>query len=260
MNATYFTYNGIFSAMFGLKIASFNNNNSAEESTIFSPEITTIKSKGMKRFYTTNIDVSKPPELTFTMISESVIDDIHKREILAWLNSGNDFQKLEITKDNMSENYYYMCKFSDINEIRINGYCVGYSVTAILDSYYQYGKPTQVSLANGEYNDQLIIITNKSDIIDDYISPVISFKLNNNGSVKIINESDDSTREFIITDVPANKDIIIDNELKIIDGDGAFLSNFNKNWLRLKKGNNVLKITIDGEIKIICPQLMCIGF
>ena len=260
MNASYFTYNGIFSAVFGLKIASFDSNTSADETTIFSPEITTAKTKGMKRFYATNIDYSEPPEFDITMISEAVIPEIHKREILAWLNSGNDFQKLEITKDGSTESYYYMCKLTDIREVKVNGYCVGYTVKAVLDSYYQYGKSTSVKLSNNNYTEHSISITNQSDIIDDYVYPQITFKLNNSGTIKIVNETDDSTREFIFTDIPANKEIIIDNDLKIINGDGAFLSNFNKKWLRLKRGKNNLKITIDGEIEISCPQLMCIGF
>ena len=67
-------------------------------------------------------------------------------------------------------------------------------------------------------------------------------------------------RSFIMDNLPIRKEIVVDNELKIIEGDGVFLSNFNKNWLRLKKGKNILRITVDGSVTVICPQLISVGF
>ena len=258
-NATYFIYNGTLSALYGLKIASFDGSNSPQETAIFSPNITTAKAKNMRRFYSSSIDFDSPPEMNFSVVSETVINNIAKREILAWLTSGNDFKKLEIM-ENDGESYYYMCKFSQISEITVGGFCVGFNLVATLDSYYQYGKSTVATLEDGEHNEAVLNIINKSDINDDYVYPAVSFKLSAGNTIKIVNITDDDTRVFEFVGVPENTTITVDNDLKIIDGQGVLLSNFNKNWLRLKKGTNVLKITGNGSVTITCPQLMLVGF
>ena len=51
MNAIYVTYNGVFSAQYGLKLGSFGGNDSTEERTIFDPSVSTQKAKNMKHFY-----------------------------------------------------------------------------------------------------------------------------------------------------------------------------------------------------------------
>lgn len=257
-NATYIMYNGIHSANFGLTIGSFNEE-SLVETTVFSPNISTSKTKNMKRFVASGIDEDSAPECEMTLVSNVPIHDIRKRDILSWLNSGKDFKKLVIQKP-CTEEYYYMCKFKDIKELKVGSQCVGYSMTAVFDSPYQYGRDTELKLANGIYEDKLVSILNKSDFTDEYVYPLLSFTLSDGNSLKIVNITDDESRVFEFTNLPTNKPIIIDNELKIIDGDGALLGNFNKNWLRLVKGKNNLKITIKGSLKITCPQIISIGF
>ena len=259
MNATYITYNGVFSAIYGLKMNTFDGNDASSETTFYSSNISVSKSKTMKRYYITNIDQDNPLEKDISLISDNIIHDINKREILAWLTSGHDFVKMIIHRPEMEE-FYYMCKFKEVSEIKVNGVCVGFKMKVVFNSPYQYGAETKLVLNNGNYTDKLVSITNKSDINDDFVHPVLKFKLNSGSTIKIINMTDDENRVFEIINLPINKEIIIDNELKIISGDGVFLSNFNKNWLRLKKGKNNLKITFDGELNITCPQIMCIGF
>ena len=63
----------------------------------------------------------------------------------------------------------------------------------------------------------------------------------------------------------------VDNELKKITANkgGHLLQNFcymdgakmsHKNWLRLRKGENILNININGTVTIDCPQYIKIGF
>ena len=258
LNATYITYNNILSAEFGLFVGSLDDNGSVVESTLFEYGASTKKSKGMNRFYFEDIDLESAPEIEFSLVSMSVINDITKRDIIAWLTSGHGFQKLIMHKPE-TEDYYCMCKFIGINEICVNGFCVGFKIKAVLDSPYQYGRDTKAELTAGTYSAQTLKITNLSDFTDKYVYPLVKFKLTSGNSITIVNLSDDENREFKLTGLPTNKDIIIDNELKIITGDGVFLSNFNKNWLRLKKGTNTLSVTLTGSLTITCPQIVCLN-
>ena len=56
--------------------------------------------------------------------------------------------------------------------------------------------------------------------------------------------------------------ITVDNELKIIESTigGDRLSHFNKNWLRLQHGVNMLQITFKGTMTITVPTYAMIGF
>lgn len=257
-NATYFTYDGVLSARYKLKISSFDDN-STQETNVFSQEITTSKPLFRDKYVISAINHSGAPEVEVSVLSAAIIDDMKKREILTWLCQGDSFKKLIIHKPEV-ETFYYMCKFKSVSEITVNGYCVGFKMVAVLDSPYQYGLTTKLDVDSGVHTAEEFTILNKSDYIDRYVYPLLTFKLNNTGSITIVNTSDDITREFKILDVPAGNEITIDNDLKIIDGEGAFLHNFNKNWLRLKKGENKLQITVDGEVHITCPQIAHICF
>lgn len=259
LNSTYFTYNGVLSAKYNLQIASFESSEGTQETNIFSQTINTGKSGRSNNFQISSVGYETIPEATFTVISPVIIDEIRKREIMSWLCQGDDFCKLIINKPEV-EDYYYMCKFKDVNEITKNGYCVGFKLTAIFNSPYQYGRETSASLPEGNYDNYEIEIINKSDFEDRYIYPKIEFTLTDGDEIEIINQTDDETRIFKFVKLTKNKPVIIDNELKIIEGDDAFLSNFNKNWLRLKKGKNKLKVTFKGSLKITCPQIVQIYF
>lgn len=261
-NANYFTYDGIMSAQFGLQIASFDENGALQETSVFSPSITTNKSKNMKRFYATNVNINEPPQIEVTLVCEKGIDKITKRQVIAWLSKGQDFKKLVIHQTDM-EDFCYMCKFQDISELTIGSVCVGFTMTALMNSPYQYGNDTVVTKQSANYDNYRVVIRNASDILDDYIYPKIEFTLasGSNHSISVINETDDSAREFKMSNLPEGVKIVVDNELRIIDGAGVLLSNVEKkNWIRLKEGDNVLRITLKGEFSIICPQYMNVGY
>lgn len=301
MEDIYITYNDVLSAKYGLRLGFFGSD-STEEGVIFSSEIQTQKAKNIKRFFITSINETQAPELEMTLLTDGIIPNIQKRQILAWLNSGNDFKKLVIHSP-MLDQVYYMCKFREISEIKVSGQCVGFKMTVILNSPYQYGADSVVNLKVEDYRNYEVAIVNKSDVLDDYIYPIVKFTINNGTRIEITNLTDrifykatasqpgsllvvkDSTniegkkdmihlkdvkgfnvgdyviqRSFIMDNLPIRKEIVVDNELKIIEGDGVFLSNFNKNWLRLKKGKNILRITVDGSVTVICPQLISVGF
>lgn len=257
-NATHLIYNNIHSATFGLRIGSFNDEK-MQETTVFSPSITTVKSKNSKRFVASNINEENAPECELTLISELPIHDILKREILSWLNSGKEFKKLIVEKP-CTEEYYYMCKFRDIREIKVNNQCVGYSMTAVFDSPYQYGRSTELKLEEDKYNEHSFVLVNKSDLPDDYTYPFITLTSSINNGRLIIQNQKEGMKPFELTGLLAGETITIDNELKIIEGKGATLNNFNKNWLKLIKGENNIAITFEGSITITCPQIIAVGF
>lgn len=257
LKATEFTYDGIYSGQYGLKIASFNSN-VLEETTYVVPNIVVSKPARSKKFYYLDFTYDSPPAYSFSIVSEDAIQEEILREILMWLDSRKGFKPFVIMQPGFDE-FTYNCIFTVTSLIYHAGNCVGLNLSAIFDSLYVMGKPIkQIVHGNGE--DKNIVLCNDSDNVDEYTFPVVEF-CTSDGSISIINMSDDSLREFSFNGVIPNATYKVDNELKIITGDGSdLLSKFSKKWLRVLHGKNQLKVRVNGTVTITCPRYIRISF
>ncbi len=258
-NATYFTYDGVYSGAYGLQIASFNSD-TVEDTSVFAPTLNIAKSARARRFLHNGITYDEAPEYTFSIISQEAISDLQRREMLTWLVGRNDFKKLQMHQPEF-EDYYYNCVFTSADLIYVRGRCHGFTVTAKFDSIFAYGRPKKVTVT-GNGTAQTVKIFNNSDIPDDYIYPTVSFTMTEEGDVTILNTSEIIQAAFKFTGLRNTESIVVDNELKIIESTigGDRLSCFNKNWLRLQHGANVLQITFKGTMTITVPTYAMIGF
>lgn len=265
-NAIYFTYDGVYSGDYGLKIATIDREY-VETTTAFAPTLSMAKGAKSKRFFYSGIDYEDSPEHQFSILSEDAITGTQKREILSWLTGRNGFRKLYIHQAEYDD-VYFNCIFKNVDIIYVGGQCHGFTVTAKFDSIYCYGTPTEVVKNLGEGSTISVTIHNESDVLDDYVYPIVEFDTD----IEIKNNSDNGrvtkyTSKRIIeadgSESVVNEKVTIDNELKIIEGTygGDKLSNLNEfRWLRLKKGANKLEITGKGQVTIICPKYILLGF
>lgn len=261
LSATDFTYDGVFSGVYGVQIASFNDS-VVEETAYVTPTTTIVKPPMAKKFYYIGSKYEEAPTFEFSIISEKPIPDLVQREILLWLDNRKGFKTLVIHQPEF-ETYTYNCIFNVTSIIYHAGRCVGFNLQATFDSPYHYEKPRTESVDSDGTEEAEITIYNNSDIIDDYVYPTVTFKLDEEGDVEIYNTSDDSLRMFSFKGIPANVEVTVDNEMKIISSDPAdnYFTKFNGlKWLRLVKGKNILKVKINGEVKITCPQYAKIRF
>lgn len=255
--ATEFTYDGTHSGTYGLKIAGFNSD-VMEEAQYVVPTINTAKSAKSQRFFYLDATLDSPPTYDFSVVSETAIHETTLRDILKWLDCKKGFRELVIMQPDYA-GITYRCVFTVTSLIYHRGNCIGLNLTATFDSPYQYGTPIKVNLS-GDGAVKEIVIYNDSDNVGEYTYPNIEFK-SSDGKISIINMSDDETREFKFEGLAANTTYKVDNELKIITGEGGdLLSKFSKKWLRLRRGANKLKVTINGTAVINCPQYIKIAF
>ena len=261
-NATYFTYDGIFSGVYGVMIADFDDER-VVETEAFSPSLNTVKGANSVRFYHNGITYDNAPTYQFSIISQNPIPDVIRREMLSWLVGRKQYKKLIIHQPDI-EKYYYNCVFTNTEIIYVNGNCHGLRLTAEFDSPYAHGDPTSVTVGSGE---NTVIINNKSDIIDEYTYPIVEFcgrdKSYSSSFVSITNMTDDKNRVFSLVNLLHDEVITVDNETKYISSSmgGEKLSNFtSKKWLRLRKGFNELRIKSNGDVTITCPQYVLIGY
>lgn len=254
-NAIYFTYDGVYSGNYGLKIASMNREY-VETTTAFAPTLSLAKGAKSKRFFYSGIDYEDSPEFQFSVFSEEKIGDLQRREILSWLTGRNQFKKLYIHQEEYND-VYFNCIFKNVDIIYVGGDCHGFALTAKFDSNYCYGRPITITKTLTGGTPLSVSVYNNSDVVDDYVYPTLTFK----GDISIKNQTDNG-RITKYQDAEPNETITIDNELKIVSSTigGDKLSNFNMNWLRFKKGANNLEITGTGQVTIVCPQYILLGF
>lgn len=257
-SATYFTYDGTHSSVFGLQMLDFNDE-SVTETTAFSPVLNLNKTKASKRFFFGGVSYDQAPQHTFSVISETKIDDAKRREVLSWLVGRNSFKKLVIHQTDL-ENYWYNCIFTNVDIIYIQGVCHGFRLTATFDSPYQRGE--DVSMTFDDTNTgRSFTFNSRSDVVDGYVYPRITFSNISGNKLSITNLSD-NRRFFEITGIKLGDHITIDNELRTIKSTSGkeYLSSFNKKWFRLCRGENNLVITCSGSGTITCPTYVMMGF
>lgn len=269
-NATHFTYDGVYSGVYGLMIADFDDSGTTETAA-FSPVLHTIKPATLNRFFHTGITYDELPQHQFSILSETPIPDVTRREILSWLVARDSFKVLQIHQPDL-EDYYYRCVFTDVQIIFVNGHCCGFRLTANFDSPYQYGRPTGFSDKVISGTEEVTIINNSD--VHGYVFPKVVFQSSTGlesdalpgntplSIIKITNLTDSTNRVFEFVNLYANETVTVDNEMRYIKSDrnGEKLSNFNKNWLRLRPGKNVLKIETNGTVSITCPTYIMMGF
>ena len=259
-SAMYFSLDGIYSGVYGLRIASFENVGGAEENSFLSPMINISRSARSNRFYYGGRTVDSPLEKLISMVSDRGINDINRREILSWLYAPG-FRELIIHQPDY-ENYKFRVAISCINTIYVGSLCVGFSMNLTFDSIYGYGEPT-ISKQTLSGSAKTIKLLNRSDPICQYVMPTIKFtNRRSSGSLSITNKSDASLSKFLISNLSNNEVVTIDNELQIISSSSKddILSSFNKAWLKLKPGINELSLQGTGDIEINCPNYALVGF
>lgn len=260
LSATDFTYDGVFSGVYGVQIASLNDS-VVEETAYITPTMTMVKPSRSKKFYYMGSKYEEAPTFEFSIISENTIPDLVQRRILLWLDNRKGFKPLVIHQPEF-ETYTYNCIFNVTSIIYHAGRCIGFSLKATFDSPYHYEKSKTESF-KGDGTEKEITIYNNSDIDDDYVYPMVTFELNEGGDIEIYNDADDNSRGFVFEGIAANTKVTVDNETKIISSETSddYFSKFKGlKWLRLVRGKNKLRIKINGTVEITCPQYAKIRF
>ncbi|WP_107612346.1 phage tail domain-containing protein [Clostridioides difficile] len=171
--------------------------------------------------------------------------DYDIEEICAWIKT-DDFVEF-ISEDNVELIYYVKAtkiakKFTD----NLEGYL---EVTFQPFTNFAY-KSDVKTITIKENIERKIIINNKSNVEENYMPIVELTNLGDESTVNIIKNISIENEQFEITGIEKNEKVIIDNlYCTVIDSKGKNrFEKCNRHWLRLKKGENELKI--EGNCKL----------
>lgn len=282
-NGLYFSYDGVPSEQFGIKILDFDGTGKFE-TNILSATVSTTRPARSPKFFRVGAVESEPTPFTLSIVSETALDGSARRAILSWLYKRNDFKEFRVYQPDL-ENYYYKAIFHSADAIYISGNCVGFVLAGVFDSPYQYGVPTIASTAvtGTSVSDSVAIIdiNNNSDIPDGYVYPIIRIINPSNTYLQsediVISEMKPGTsistgREMAIAfNIPPSCVLTIDNAMKTIkwkqtnfNGSGTVpLSDFSGTWTRLAHGANRIKVTglkVGWDVEVECPDYALVGF
>lgn len=245
----YFTYNGKSSKEFDLIICNVGDNSSTtimgldrsvnEESDGFRPIF-----KGFNYTSPTiNITLSKMKNGSASPITD---DDMYK--INQWLFGDENYHPF-ISDDNKDVVYYAVFTKGAkwMNSLR-QGYI---NLTMRLDSPCAY-TPVRHNKYRVRGNKTFEIICKNN--VGKFIEPDVEFKLNNGDGIKIENKTTGDCMEF--TELPTNTHLYCYNEdMKqiVCKNDSNFNArpHFNKQWVKLLYGKNIITITGECDVDII---------
>ena len=264
-----FSFDGISSREHGLVMYSFGSY--AQDSTFSYPSAgKMIKERIPNHNSSFLYTVSFENEAEFTMVFGVAPESMDERDpldrwelevISSWLTGHKTYKWLEIDQDDMNA-FRYRCLISKLEVISLGGEQWAYKCQVTCDSPYGYTYPEITSIpVSGE--DKYIVFNNKSTSNEDYY-PLLNIEMNGESSISVVNE-DFNNEGPMLTDLPGQTyNIKIDNDNQIIMSDelddfNFYDGHFNFEFLRLKRGENNLKLSGNGIIKFICSYPVNIG-
>lgn len=253
-----FTYNGVSSTSYDLELCDADGD--AQGGGGFASTVSIIEDASSQKvrplFYGTRFD----NKLQMTLVCALNNDRIDAQEFLTrqeldriatWLTGHDDYKWLTIDQADLLD-VRYKCIITELNILESGMEPYGIQFVATCDGPYAYRKTpfTDTRTVSGT----LEFSVNNDSSLNKLFYPVVEFAPTNGGNLEIVNESDNG-RTFSITNIPASiSSIRIDSDKCLIENDQDLnlYENCNFKFPRLKRGTNLLKVTGNGTIKLIC--------
>lgn len=186
------------------------------------------------------------------------LDRYDVEAIAAWL-TGHSSRKWLIISQNDMEPFQYKCFITELKLITYGDMPWAFSCKVNCDSPFAYRMPEVFSYTvNGETSARLF---NRSSYNGFYM-PKMEISMRGGNSISVQNLSDGG-RTLRFASLPGGNSltIYIDNNNQVITNnlDLNLYPYFNMKFLRLARGDNLLKITGRAEVKFICEFPVNIG-
>lgn len=239
-----FSFNGISSEQFGLRIAELDAGGVNEMMGSASLEIKEDKiyRRPTPFFY----GVTPSPKLSFPVsaFSEDTIDaDIYSKIQKAYFSSKN-YKRFQIVQNDLMD-IYFDALLLDPKVTKVGNETKGISFIVSCSSPFAWHFPkTRSYTYAGAVIDENIIFNNESDDAESYLYPNLTIIMNSSGGDVTITNSDDGSRVFEFTSLSADENIIVDCYRQTIKSSTGLrrINNFNKKYLRFVNGLNHLRV------------------
>lgn len=259
-----FIFDGVPCSEFGLMVYHFGANGQ-EDVNFQNGEI--VEDRIPSRYDALTYGLVQNQSLEYTLIfganmesvdANSSLDRYDVEAIAAWL-TGHQVRKWLIISQSDMEPFRYKCMISELRLITYGDMPWAFSCKVSCDSPFAYTLPEEyVYTVSGELQVRLF---NRSSY-NGFYRPKMEIAMYGGSSIAIQNLSDNN-RTFELKDLPGGRSLVIyvDNKNQIITNsmDLNLYPCFNMKFMRLVRGDNILKITGRAEVKFVCEFPVNIG-
>lgn len=268
-----FIFNGIPCEEFDLMM--YNISGSEPGASKFASGVTVVEQKLPCRWKPIFYGTKMEDRLEFSLIFGVNQRRIDKNEyfsryeleaIASWLTGHDRYLWLEIKQEDMSH-ARYNCMITGLETVEFGNVPIALKASVTCDGPYAYMYP-KVYEYHLTGDDQEIDFYNESSH-NGYFKPRMEYVPDQSDrSITIVNDTDNG-REFRLGSIDMNiSKVNIDHDTGVITyevGDGTNIagidlySDFNFNFLRLLKGSNILRVSGNGTLRIICEFPINVG-
>ena len=260
-----FIFDGKSCKEYGLTLYNFG---SASQGDVSFPSVGKVfEDRILSRYSSLFYGISQNDSLEYTLVFGANTDSLDRNEhldrteisaIASWLTGHGEQKWLQIVQEDMDA-FRFKCIISDLKLLTYGSLPWAFSCTVYCDSPFAYTFPEVYSYHVNETAE--IIFLNKSTY-NGYYKPKIKISNISDRSFSIVNLTD-GERSFSFSNLPSSvSSITIDNESMIISDDNGDLNlypYFNYNFLRLKRGDNQLRLIGTADVEFICEFPVNIG-
>lgn len=261
---TEFIFDGIPCSEFGLMVYHFGSN-SQDDVNFQNGDI--VEDRIPYRYDALTYGLVQNQSLEYTLVfganmesidANSSLDRFDVEAVAAWL-TGYDTRKWLVISQNDMEPFRYKCIISELKLITYGDMPWAFSCKVSCDSPFAYTLPQEfVYTVNGESQVRLF---NRSSY-NGFYRPNMEISIRGGDGILIQNLSD-KNRMFQFSELPGGRSLIIyiDNKNQVITNnmDLNLYPCFNMKFMRLVRGDNILKISGQAEVKFICEFPVNIG-
>jgi len=193
-----------------------------------------------------------------SMDANSSLDRYDVESIAAWL-TGHSVRKWLVISQSDMEPFRYKCMISELKLITYGDMPWAFSCTVSCDSPFAYRLPEEFAyMVSGETEVRLF---NRSSY-NGFYRPKMEITIHGDDGISIQNLSDNN-RTFQFSELPGGRSLVIyvDNQNQVITNnmDLNLYPCFNMKFMRLVRGDNILKLAGHAEVKFICEFPANIG-
>lgn len=259
-----FIFDGIPCSEFGLMVYHFGSNGQ-DDVNFQNGDI--IEDRIPSRYDALTYGLVQNQSLEYTLVFGANMESLDKNSsldrydveaITAWL-TGHSVRKWLVISQTDMESFRYKCMISELRLITYGDMPWAFSCKVSCDSPFAYTMPEEFTYSvNGESQVRLF---NRSSY-NGFYRPKMEIAVYSDRNLSIQNLSD-GNRLFQFSELPGGNSLIIymDNKNQVITNnmDLNLYPYFNMKFMRLVRGDNILKLTGRAEIKFICEFPVNIG-
>lgn len=259
-----FVFNGIPCDDFDLMLYDIGSN--TQGAGTFASTVSVVEETLPRRWKPYLYGVTYSNKLQFSMVfgvnqrridTGRFLDRYELEAIASWLTGQNQYMWLEVEQPDL-EYVRYRCMISDLKIVEFGNIPWALQASVTCDSPYAYLYPQTFEFdVSGS---RQVVFYNESSHNGFYM-PKLEIDLKRGTSFTVRNLSD-GNRQFSFSGLPSSiSKISVDNDLCIITDDQEIniYPHFNMKFFRLVKGENILYISGNGTLRLICEFPVNVG-